>query len=134
MVTRSWSGGDWHLQTVRPAVTEVGRGSSQGHTGNRLLPTVEGETPEMSLRGDQVGCRVLVLVSFIAQGEEVSSSVVAGFMYHVSEKILHHLPRCNSLGASTVAQFVLSSLLADGGCLLCQQDVVPALENGDTEV
>lgn len=77
---------------------EVGRGSSQGHTGDRLLPTV-GEIPEAPLMGGQVGCRVLALVSVIAQGQVVSSSALAGFTDNVSEKILHHLPRCNSLGA-----------------------------------
>lgn len=61
------------------------------------------------LMGGQVGCWILVLVTFIAQGEEISSSVVAGFMDNVSEKILHHLPRCNSLGA--YKQLLSSSFL-----------------------
>lgn len=53
----------------------------------------------MHLMRGQVGSQVLVLVSFIAQGEEASSSVVVDFMYQVSENTLHHLPRCNALGA-----------------------------------
>jgi hypothetical protein len=53
----------------------------------------------MHLMRGQIVSQLLVLVSFIAQGEEVSSSVVVNFMYQVSAKILHHLPRCNPLGA-----------------------------------
>lgn len=92
VVTRPWGWG-------RLASTDC-KGSSHGHTGDRLLPTLR-ETPEKHLMRGEVGCRVVVLGSFVVQGE-TSSPVVADFLYHSSAKILHHLHRCNSLGGGCI--------------------------------